>query len=118
MKRFASWLVLFIGGLVEVALFVSLKLSEGFTKLYPTLLVVLFATTGYFLLQMAKKSISPVAAYSVYSCIGLVGIVYVGITAFSEGLSWSKLIFLWLLFIGIMGFYASDVNATKNEEDS
>lgn len=118
MKRFMSWLFLFLGGLVEVALFASLKYSQGFTRLFPTLFVIFFAALGYFLLQKVKESISPAAAYSIYSCIGLVGVVYMGIILFAETFNWSKLFFLWLLFIGFMGFFASRLNAVKGEGGS
>lgn len=112
MKRM---LLLVLSGLFEVVLFVSLQLSAGFTELYPALLALLAAVISYFSFQASRKQLSPFIAYGVHLGIALVGIVFCSLWLLDEKVNWIELVFLWLTFLGIIGFYGEYEDLEQKE---
>ena len=80
----SSWLILFLAILSEVFGTAALKASDGFTKLIPTVGVVFGYGIAFVLLSVAVKTIPLGTAYAVWSGIGTVGAVVVGILMFHE----------------------------------
>lgn len=98
-----SWIVLFIAGLFEIAWAIGLKYTEGFTRLWPTVGTVLAMILSVALLGLAMKTLPVGTAYAVWTGIGAVGTVILGIALFSEPASAGRLISLGLIVAGIIG---------------
>jgi Small Multidrug Resistance protein len=60
-----AWILLFVAGLFEAAMVVGLDLSEGFTRLWPSLLTLVSGGISFFLLSVAMQSIPAGTAYAV-----------------------------------------------------
>ncbi len=98
-----SWIVLFIAGLFEIAWAIGLKYTEGFTRLWPTVGTVLAMVVSVALLGLAMKTLPVGTAYAVWTGIGAVGTVILGIALFSEPASAGRLVSLGLIVAGIIG---------------
>jgi small multidrug resistance pump len=91
----------------EVAGTTSIKLSEGFTNLVPSLAIFLFYGLSLIMLNLALKQIDLSFAYAVWSGVGMALIVTVGIVWFSEPMGALKVISLGLIAIGVVGLNLS-----------
>jgi quaternary ammonium compound-resistance protein SugE len=98
-----SWCLLTLAGLFEVGFTTCLKLSDSFTKPWPSLGFILCATISFWLLTRATSTIPLGTAYAVWSGIGALGTVLVGIYVFGEPTSHWRLVFLILLIGSIIG---------------
>lgn len=98
-----AWIYLILAGIFEVAFASTLKLTENFTKLYPTLAFLVFASLSFYLLTKAVETIPMGTAYVVWTGIGAVGTVLVGIFFYSEPASFLRLLFISTLVISIIG---------------
>lgn len=98
-----AWIYLVIAGLFEVAWAIALKYSHGFTKLYPSLITLGGMVMSFFLLSLATKSLSIGTAYAVWTGIGALGTVILGIFLFNEPINMPRIIFLGFILIGILG---------------
>ncbi len=98
-----AWLYLFIAGIFEVIWAMGLKYSHGFTKLYPSLITLGGMIISFYLLSLATKSLPIGTAYAVWTGIGALGTVILGIFLFNEPLSIQRIVFLGLILIGIFG---------------
>lgn len=78
------WLVLFAAGLFETGMVVGLSFSEGFTRLWPTLLMLVSGGISFYLLSVVMQSIPAGTAYAVWTAIGASGAVLLGILFFGE----------------------------------
>ncbi len=101
------WLVLFVAGLCEVGWAVGLKYTEGFTRLWPTLGVAASLAASMALLAWAMKTLPLGAAYAVWTGIGAVGAVTLGIVLFKEPVTAPRLVCLGLIVTGILGLRLS-----------
>ena len=97
------WLLLVIAGVFEVGFTTSLKLSEGFTKLWPTLLFIVCAGISFWLLTLAMKSISIGTAYAVFTGIGAFGTAIVGMIFFKDSVTFWRLFFLFMIVASVVG---------------
>jgi quaternary ammonium compound-resistance protein SugE len=102
-----AWAYLVVAGLFEVAFAAALKASDGFSKLLPSLLFLIFSVLSFVLLARAVLSIPIGTAYSVWTGIGAAGTVIVGILAFGEPANALRLFFLVTLIVGIVGLRLS-----------
>lgn len=98
-----SWVVLLFAGLFEVAWATGLKYSEGFTKLYPSIFTIIAMFISFFLLSMAMKSLPLGTSYTIWTGIGAVGAVLVGIFVFGDSVSVQKIACMCLIVSGIVG---------------
>ena len=98
-----AWVYLFIAGGLEVFWSTFLKLSEGFTKLWPSVWAVVGMVASFFFLSQATKTLPMGTAYGIWTGIGALGAVIVGILAFQEPVTVPRLIFVGLLLVGIVG---------------
>ena len=97
------WLILFAAGLFEVVWAVSLKFTEGFTKLLPSIITVAGTICSFVLLSLAMKKLPLSVSYAVWTGIGTVGTVLVGIFYFHESISLAHVICLIMIILGIIG---------------
>ena len=98
-----AWAYLFLAAIFEIAMGVSLKLNEGWTRLMPSVATVVFGLTSLFLLALSLRSLPVGTAYAVWTGTGAVGIVLIGIWFFQEPANLHRLFFVALTFVGIMG---------------
>ncbi len=98
-----KWTLLFIAGILEMCWAVGLKYSQGFTKLGPSVLTILGMVASFYFLSLALKSLPLGTAYAIWTGIGTVGTVVLGIILFKEPVDVLRLIFICLIVFGIIG---------------
>jgi len=98
-----NWILLVIAGMFEVGFTTCLKLSEGFTKIVPSIGFFIFSASSFLLLNKVIKTIPLGTAYAVWTGIGAVGTVLIGIFFFKESTEFLKLFFIFLLIASIIG---------------
>lgn len=98
-----NWLFLVIAGLLEVWWAVGLKYSQGFTKLIPSVFTVLGMIASFYFLSLALKSLPLGTAYAIWTGIGTVGTVILGIMLFKEPIDPLRLMFIGFIVVGIIG---------------
>lgn len=98
-----AWLYLILAGFFEVGFAAALKLSDGLSKLWPSVAFVLLGAASFMLLTRAMASIPLGTAYAVWTGIGAVGTVLVGIIWFGDPVSGPRLFFLAALLCSLVG---------------
>ncbi|HTF86615.1 MAG TPA: quaternary ammonium compound efflux SMR transporter SugE [Cellvibrio sp.] len=98
-----SWLLLLFAGLFEIAWALGLKYSEGFTRLWPSVLTVCALIASLTLLGLSLRQLPLGTAYAVWSGIGALGTVTLGVLLFGESVSLLRLVSVGLILIGITG---------------
>ncbi|MES2353588.1 MAG: multidrug efflux SMR transporter [Pseudomonadota bacterium] len=98
-----SWAVLLLAGFFEVAWVIGLKYTAGYTRLLPTVLVVIAMVISVWLLEIATRTLPLGTAYAVWSGIGAVGTIVVEMIFFNEPVNMPRLICLSIIIIGIVG---------------
>ncbi|HKH04266.1 MAG TPA: multidrug efflux SMR transporter [Acidimicrobiales bacterium] len=102
-----AWLTLLAAGLLEVGFAASLKPSEGFTRLGPSVAVVVFGVAAVVVLTRALESVPVATAYAVFTAIGTLGTTAVAAVAFDESLTPLKVVSLVLVLAGVAGLRAT-----------
>ena len=97
------WVILTLAGLLEVAWAVGLKFTAGFTRPVPSILTGLALVASVWLLALAVRSLPIGTAYAVWTGIGAVGTVIVGIVKFGESASMLRLTCVGLIVVGLIG---------------
>ena len=97
------WTLLFFAGLFEVAWAIGLKYTDGFTKPVPTALTVAAMIASVGLLGLAMKHLPVGTAYAVWTGIGTIGTVILGIVLLGDSASPMRLACLGLIMLGIIG---------------
>lgn len=97
-----QWILLGFAIILEVAGTVSMKLSNGFTKLLPSILMVLFYLFSFGTLNFALKTIDVSVAYAIWSGMGIILITCIGFLYFNESLSLAKILSIILILIGVV----------------
>ncbi|MCE7989206.1 MAG: quaternary ammonium compound-resistance protein SugE [Caldilinea sp. CFX5] len=98
-----AWLYLIIAGLLEVAWAIGLKYTEGWTKLYPSLFTVGGMVVSFYFLSLALRTLPIGTAYAIWTGIGAVGTVIMGIVLFGEPRDLGRLVCIFLILVGIIG---------------
>lgn len=98
-----AWVMLGIAGIFEIVWATCMKYSEGFTKLGWSVLTFCAMAVSFLLLARATKTLPLGTAYAIWTGIGALGSVIVGILLFKEPVTAGRLIFAALLLIGIVG---------------
>jgi quaternary ammonium compound-resistance protein SugE len=97
------WVLLFIAGLLEVGWAIGLKYTEGFTRLWPSLGTAAAMALSVALLGLAMRTLPVGTAYAVWTGIGAVGTVILGIVLFAEPATAARLACVGLIVAGIAG---------------
>lgn len=98
-----SWTILVIAGLFEICWAVGLKYTEGFTKLVPSIFTVVTLSISMYLLAKASQNLPIGTAYAVWVGIGAAGTAILGLFLFQESMNITRLFFLGLLLVSIIG---------------
>lgn len=99
----SAWLYLIIAGVLEVGFASMIKQTENFTKLLPTIIFVVFAIGSFYALTKAIESIPIGTAYAIWTGIGVVGTILIGIFVYNEPAGMLRLFFLFTLVSSIIG---------------
>jgi len=97
------WFILLLAGLMEVGWAVGLKYTESFTRLIPSVLTLVAMAISLWLISITLKTLPMGTVYAVWTGIGAVGTVIVGIVLFNEPATLGRLICLGLIVAGIAG---------------
>ena len=98
-----SWIYLFIAGFFEIGWAVGLKYTDGFTKLWPSVITIIGMILSFYFLSAAVKTIPIGTAYAIWTGIGAVGTAIFGMILFGESKEVIRLIFIFFIVIGIIG---------------
>lgn len=97
-----DFLILFLAILSEVIATTSLKFSEGFTRLVPSLIVIVGYGLSFYLLSLSLKVFPIGIAYAIWSGVGIVLTVIAGMLVWGEKLDWARIAGILLILAGIL----------------
>ena len=98
-----SWIYLLIAGILEIGWAIGLKYTEGWSKLYPSLITVVLMIASFQFLSMALKTLPIGTAYAIWTGIGAVGTAILGMIIFNEPRDVSRILCILLIVAGIAG---------------
>jgi quaternary ammonium compound-resistance protein SugE len=98
-----SWVYLFLAGVLEIVWAVGLKYTEGFTRLWPSVITIAVAWLSFYLLALAVKTIPVGTGYAIWTGIGAAGVAILGMVLFGEPATLARFFFLGLIIVGIVG---------------
>lgn len=98
-----SWIYLFIAGLLEIGWAVTLKKTEGFTRLGPSLITLGMMGASFYLLSVAMRDLPTGTSYAVWVGIGAAGTALFGILFLEEPRNALRLVSLGLIVLGVIG---------------
>lgn len=94
--------LLFFAIASEVAATTALKATEGFTRLLPSLVVLLGYGLSFYLLSLSLRHISLGIAYAIWSGLGTTGVVLMGVLIWRESINWMGVLGIGLIISGVM----------------
>lgn len=98
-----AWIILFLAGVLEIGWAIGLKYTDGFTRLVPTVLTGASMVASVVLLGIAVRTLPLGTAYAVWTGIGTVGTVILGIVLFAEPATAIRIGCIALIIAGIAG---------------
>ena len=98
-----GWIYLTIAGVLEIGFTTAMRYTDSFTKLLPSLLVLVLAAASVFLVTKSAETIPLGTAYVAWGGIGAIGTVVIGILYFNEPVTFWRLFFLAALILCIAG---------------
>ncbi|NIX76655.1 quaternary ammonium compound efflux SMR transporter SugE [Microvirga terricola] len=98
-----AWTYLVLAGLFEIGWAIGLKYTDGFTRLLPSVLTVIFMVASVVLLGLALKTLPVGTGYAVWTGIGTVGTAILGIILLGEPATALRLSCISLIVLGILG---------------
>ena len=102
-----SWIYLLLAIVLEVSGTTCMKLSQGFTKVWPSIFMFVFYVLCFSSLTLALKGIEISVAYAVWSGLGTALIATIGILWFREPVTAIKITSLGLIVAGVIGLNLS-----------
>ncbi len=97
-----AWIMLFVAGVLEVVWAYSMKQSEGFTRLLPSIITIVMMGASFGLLSFAMRSIPLGTAYTIWTGIGAVGAFVVGVVVLGEHVNPTRIIAALLIVSGLV----------------
>ncbi len=98
-----AWLSVFIAGVFETVWAVGLKYSDGFSRLWPSVLTIGAMLISFGLLSYALKTLPVGTTYAVWTGIGAAGTALLGMLLFGESRDAARLVCIGLIIAGILG---------------
>ncbi|MFC0525105.1 DMT family transporter [Pontibacillus salicampi] len=111
-----AWSYVLIAGALEIIWVFTMKMSNGFTNLLPSVITIVLLIISFYFVAVAMKVLPVGTAYAVFTGIGTVGAVTVEFIMEPELISFMKILFLLLLITGIMGLKYTDRSEETAEE--
>ncbi|HFX6519189.1 TPA: multidrug efflux SMR transporter [Acinetobacter nosocomialis] len=97
-----AWAILILAGVFEIIWAYSMKMSEGFTRLTPSVITVVFMILRVVLLSISMKTLPLGTAYTVWTGIGAIGSFLVGIFFLNEPIGAMRMIAAVLIVSGLV----------------
>ena len=104
-----AWLAVLAAGMFETGFAVSLKLSHGMTRFWPTVSFAACGLLSFALLTVALRRLEVGSAYAVWTGIGAAGAAVVGMVFLGDAVSALKLVSIGLILAGVIGLSLSGV---------
>lgn len=98
-----AWIYLLGAGIFEMVWVVAMKYAEGFTKIVPSVIMVVGMVFSVGLLGLAVKTIPLGTGYAIWTGVGAVGAVTYGMIFFGEPVTALRLIFVAMIIVGLVG---------------
>jgi quaternary ammonium compound-resistance protein SugE len=98
-----AWVILVFAGLLEIGWAVGLKYTAGFTRFWPSVGTLAGMGASVYLLALSVRELPVGTAYAVWTGIGALGTVILGVLVFGEPRSVGRLLCLGLIAAGIAG---------------
>ncbi len=98
-----GWIYLLFAGILEVGFTTAIRYTDGFTRFWPTALVLALAAVSFTCVAKSTATIPLGTAYAVWGGLGAVGTVVIGILYFEEPVTFWRMFFLSLLIGSIAG---------------
>ncbi|HBT15683.1 MAG TPA: hypothetical protein DEB05_01845 [Firmicutes bacterium] len=98
-----KWMLLLIAGLFEMAWAISLKYTQGFTRFWPSLFTILGLISSFYFLSLAVRNLPIGTAYAIWTGVGTVGTVLLGVLLFKEPLEIGRMVCIALIIFGVIG---------------
>lgn len=98
-----EWIYLVTAGFLEVGWAIGLKYSQGFTKLFPSALTIIGMIASFYFLSLSLKNLPLGNAYAIWTGIGTIGTVVVGIIIFKEPINTTRVVCILFIAMGIIG---------------
>ena len=99
----SGWLALLAAGLLEIAWALGLKYSDGLTRFWPAAATLVAIALSFGLMAIALRSLPFGTAYAVWTGIGAVGSILVGMVLYSESADPVRIVCLALIVAGMIG---------------
>ena len=97
-----AWITLLLAGIFEIVWAYSMKLSDGFTKVTPTIVTIVFMILSFGLLSYAMRTLPLGTAYTIWTGIGAIGSFLVGIFVLGEPASAMRMLAAVLIIAGLV----------------
>ena len=105
-----AWIAVITAGLLEVGFATMLKLSNGFTKIWPSIGFLFFAAGSFSLLSWSLKVLPVGTAYAVWTGIGAAGTATLGMIFFKDPVSLARITAIAFIIAGVILFNFSSSN--------
>lgn len=108
-----AFVFLLMAVVAEVSATTALKLSDGFTRVGPSILVVIGYVTAFYLLSLSLRAIDLGTAYAVWAGLGTAGVVVIGAIVFREALDPVRLLAIAMIVAGVVLLNVHDASAAE-----
>ncbi|MDF2520968.1 MAG: putative small multidrug resistance protein [Clostridia bacterium] len=98
-----EWFYLVVAGVFEVGWAIGLKYSQGFTKILPTIATIIGMAASFYFLSLSLKSLPLGTAYAIWTGIGTIGTVLLGVILFKEPFNIMRIVCIILIISGVIG---------------
>ncbi|MEV3992820.1 multidrug efflux SMR transporter [Streptomyces sp. NPDC049837] len=102
-----AWVLLIVAGVLEVGWSIGMKFTDGFTRLWPSLLTGIGIVASMALLSQAARTLPIGTAYGVWVGIGAAGAAVVGMVVLGEPATAARIFFVCLLLVAVVGLKAT-----------
>ncbi|TCB82430.1 DMT family transporter [Acinetobacter sp. ANC 4173] len=97
-----AWIVLIFAGIFEIVWAYSMKLSEGFSRIGPSIITLIFMILSFALLAYAMRTLPLGTAYTIWTGIGAIGSFLVGIFILGEPTTAMRMLAAILIIAGLV----------------
>ncbi len=108
-----KWMLLFTGIVAELLGSTFMKMSDGFTKTYPSVLTFVFWAIGLTIFVFALKKFDLSFAFAIWAGFGILGVSIIGIVFFKEPYNVLKIISILIIVAGVIMLNMSDILLKK-----
>ncbi len=105
-----EWIYLIVAGMFETGWAVGMKYSEGMTRFYPTVFMVMCLVISMLLLERSLRVLPIGTGYAVWTGIGIIGTTILGIYLFNESADVLRILCIVMIAAGIIGLKTLSVN--------